>query len=85
MASVKLASSRSKVPPGPLIQQPAEGEAAGAESLEDSVREDLAKNLKERNLQFRYKAVENIMAPLIHQVGRAEGFLAGTNLVSSPR
>lgn len=38
------------------------------QSLGDSVREDLAKNLKERNLQFRFKAVENIMAPLIHEV-----------------
>ena len=38
------------------------------QSLEDSVREDLAKNLKERNMQFRYKTVENVMAPLIHQV-----------------
>lgn len=37
-------------------------------SLGDSVREDLARNLKERNLQFRYKEVENVMAPLIHQV-----------------
>ena len=73
MASVKLASSRSRVP-GPLIQQSAEGETTEAESLGDSVREDLARNLKERNLQFRYKAVENVMAPLIHQVRKAEAF-----------
>ena len=37
-------------------------------SLEDSVREDLDKNLKERNMQYRCKAVEDVMAPLIHQV-----------------
>lgn len=41
-----------------------------SQSLGDSVRADLAKNLKEKNLQFRYKAVENIMAPLIHQVSQ---------------
>lgn len=37
-------------------------------SLEDSVRDDLAKKLKEKNMQFRYKAVEDVMAPLIHRV-----------------
>lgn len=41
-----------------------------SQSLGDSVREDLAKNLREKNLQFRYKAVENIMAPLIHEVSQ---------------
>ena len=37
-------------------------------SLEDSVREDISKTLKERNMGFRFKAVEDVMAPLIHQV-----------------
>jgi len=37
-------------------------------SLETSVRENLAKTLKERNMEFRFKPVEDIMAPLIHQV-----------------
>lgn len=45
-----------------------------SQSMEDSVRENLAKNLREKNLQFRYKAVENIMAPLIHQVS-SDGLL----------
>lgn len=36
--------------------------------LEKSVKENLAKTLKERNLEFRFKPVEDAMAPLIHQV-----------------
>ena len=37
-------------------------------SLKDSVRDNLAKTLKEKNMQFRFKAVEDSVAPLIHQV-----------------
>ena len=36
-------------------------------SLERSVKQDL-ETLKKKNLQFRFEAVENVMAPLIHQV-----------------
>lgn len=38
------------------------------ESLRDSVRENLVETLKQKNMQFRYKAVEDVVAPLIHQV-----------------
>lgn len=37
-------------------------------SLKKSVRENLVKTLKEKNLEFRFKPVEDAMAPLIHQV-----------------
>lgn len=36
-------------------------------SLERSVKQDL-EALRQKNLQFRFEAVENVMAPLIHQV-----------------
>ena len=37
-------------------------------SLRDSVRENLIETLKQKNMQFRFKAVEDVVAPLIHQV-----------------
>lgn len=45
-----------------------EQETRKHKDLERSVKENLAKTLKERNLQFRFKPVEDAMAPLIHQV-----------------
>ncbi len=42
-------------------------------SLKESVRENLTKTLKEKNMHFRFKAVEDTVAPLIHQV---KSFLA---------
>ncbi len=41
-------------------------------SLEDSVKKDISKTLEERNMHFRFKAVEEVMAPLIYKV---EGYI----------
>lgn len=47
-------------------------------SLERSVKQDL-EALKQKNLQFRFEAVENVMAPLIHQVKNKPAIAASTN------